>query len=360
MRIVFAIPTWNRCEQLEITVRLIAKQIASSNINGLIVISDNCSDDSTAITLEHLKEEFNFIQSRKPTEHISGMFNYHEVLKFALEFCHSGDYIWSFGDDDDLNENALLKVFEFLQQSKPFFASAGNTKLPQHTNNIYQASMIDMTQKFSFFLTAGFISQCIFSYELVSEIVDKSLIIDKFSYDAYSHGTSTLWLGHNKKCIYMDLPISTFREYKDQTQDTRIRWEGEGVFMNIARFVDSVKFLIDEGILPKKIDKTFFRYWTFHFWDFLLYEATVMTLLNPASINSEIWNKLFDLCGLVNDAELAKRLEININLQRIALSNGIDKELIMKLTRKYTFWGGAVYDRALITPDILRSFQQKN
>jgi glycosyltransferase involved in cell wall biosynthesis len=360
MRIIFAIPTWNRAEQLNITCRLLAKEILLSGIDALIVVSDNCSDDSTESVIENLKSEFDFVISKRLDFKVPPYINFHTVFKLALDVSTESDYIWWFGDDDDLNENMLQKVNNILKSQQPFFASAGNTRLTPHTNNIYQAGMADLVQKFSFFLTSGFISQCILSHELVHGIVNQNLIIEKFLHDAYSYATSTLYLGYSKKCIYIDSPVTTYRIYKEQSTQTRVRWTEDNTYNEIFNFVDSLKFLIEEKILPPKLEKSFFRYWNFHFWDFLLYEATVMALQHPSSINGEHWNKLSRLCGFLNDRELAKRVEININLQRMILSHGVKPELIMNLTNKYTFWGGAVYDLPLVTHDLLLSLQSKN
>jgi glycosyltransferase involved in cell wall biosynthesis len=360
MRIVFAIPTWNRAEQLNITVRLLAKEILLSGIDALIVVSDNCSDDSTESVIESLKSEFDFIISKRLDCKVPPYINFHTVFKLALDVSTASDYIWWFGDDDDLNENMLQKVSDILKSQQPFFASAGNTRLAPHTNNIYQAGMADLVQKFSFFLISGFISQCILSHELVHEIVNQNLISQKFSADAFSHGTSVILLGHKKKCIYIDLPISTYRIYQEQTEKTRARWSSDNVYVGIFNFIDSLSILIEDKILPSKLDKSFFRFWNFHFWDYLLHEATVMAIQNPSSINGEHWNKLSNLCGLLKDKELAKRIEINIHLQKIILSQGVKPELIMNLTNKYTFWGGAVYELPLVTHDLLLSLQLKN
>jgi hypothetical protein len=198
------------------------------------------------------------------------------------------------------------------------------------------------------------------SHELVHEIVNQNLISQKFSADAFSHGTSVILLGHKKKCIYIDLPISTYRIYQEQTEKTRARWSSDNVYVGIFNFIDSLSILIEDKILPSKLDKSFFRFWNFHFWDYLLHEATVMAIQNPSSINGEHWNKLSNLCGLLKDKELAKRIEINIHLQKIILSQGVKPELIMNLTNKYTFWGGAVYELPLVTHDLLLSLQLKN
>jgi glycosyltransferase involved in cell wall biosynthesis len=360
MRIIFAIPTWNRCEQLNITVRLLVKEILLSGIEALIVISDNCSDDSTQSVIEDLENEFNFISSTKLKYKVSALINMHNVLSLALEISCSNDYIWMFGDDDDLNDNILHRVQEIMCAQKPFFLSAGNSRLGPHTNKNYQAGMTDLTQNFSFFLTSSFISQCIFSHELASEIVDKNFLSEKFSNDAYAHGTSILYLGHNKKCIYVDSPICSYRIYQKQAEDTRVRWSTDNVYLNLFNFINSLELLIEEKMLPPKLEKSFFRYWNFHFWDFLLYEATIMALQNPSSINGEHWNKLSRLCGFLKDRELAKRIEINLNLQRMILSHGVKPEIIMNLTNKYTFWGGAVYDLPVVTHNLLLSLQSRN
>jgi glycosyltransferase involved in cell wall biosynthesis len=363
MKIIFAIPTWNRCEQLDTTIRILTKQIVDSKVNAEIVVSNNCSIDSTQTILEKLANEFNFVHFKTLDAHISGGENFQEVFSLALSLSNQGDYIWFFGDDDDLNAGALRFIFDSLKESQPFFASAGNTRLKPHTNKIYQSGMTDIVQKFSFFLTSSFISQCIFSYELLTKITEGNLFSEKFCYDAYSHGSSVLWLGYNQKCLYIDFPICTYRAYQGQEQETRERWaviENNGkykgsTYMGIFNFIDSVMLFMNEGILPKKLDRYFFRYWTFHFWDFLLYEATVMGIQNSSTLNGEHWNKITNLSSMLEDKELAKRILMNVDLQRTILASGVSPALIMNITKKYTFWGGAVYDLPVISTALLQS-----
>ena len=46
---------------------------------------------------------YNFIEVIRPEAHISGMENYRFVLEQALIRTAESDYVWSFGDDDDIS-----------------------------------------------------------------------------------------------------------------------------------------------------------------------------------------------------------------------------------------------------------------
>jgi hypothetical protein len=359
MQIIFAIPTWNRAEQLEITVRGIANAIIASGLSSKIVISNNASSDHTQSILNILSCEFDFIEYSNMNTHVNGTVNFENVLSHAINISSENDYIWFFGDDDDLNSVMLPKVYETLINIQPYFASAGNTKLGPHTGKNYQAGMSDLVQIFGFATMCGFISQCIFSHEMAIEIVTNKLMSDKFKYDAYPHSCSTLLLGYNKKCIYLDYPISTFRTYPNQAKESRERYTSDNTYLYMFNFTDSIQYFIDENILPKKLERSFFRWWNFHHWDMMLYEATIMALHDKSTLNGEHWKKLQGLCEFIKDRELAKRLEINIELNRMLLTKNIEPDLILPLIRRYTFWGGAVYDNPVVTQDILAFSQVK-
>lgn len=335
MNIIFAIPTWNRAQQLEMTIEKIIASAEYAQATIKILISNNHSTDETAAVLINLQQKFNYIEVIKPEIHISGMENFQFVISSALQRINPTDYIWSFGDDDDISLNGVGKVAATLEIEKPYFASAGNTRLTPHKNNGYSGNIKELSLNFGFFLTLGFISQLIFSYELAKDIYEKKLMSEKFVHDSYSHGSSIIYLGHQKKGVYIDSPIATYRDIPNSADETRKRWESENVYDGIFNFVDSLKILTDENLLPKKINKKFFRYWKWHFWDFLLYNAALTTLSNRSNVNSKLWDKIYILTSYLDDAELTKRININTDLLRLLIASSGDNNLILNHLNRY-------------------------
>jgi hypothetical protein len=211
----------------------------------------------------------------------------------------------------------------------------GNTRLAPHTNKNYVGTIGNLASNFGFFLIFGFISQLIFSRQLVKDIILKKLMSEKFSHDAYSHGSSIIYIGNEKKGVYIDSPISTYREIDNSAIETRQRWEAEKVYDGIFSFVDSLDILISSGILPKKMSRKFFRYWKWHFWDFLFYNASLASLSNKALLSSKLWDSIYQLTEYLDDPELSKRLCINADLQRMLIASSDDRDFIISGLNKY-------------------------
>ncbi len=335
MKIIFAIPTWNRAEQLSLTLAKIVNSAINAGKEVQILVSDNHSTDNTASVLAGMVKTYEFIEVIRPEKHISGMQNYHFVLGQALGRASEADYIWSFGDDDDISIEGVYQVYSVLNSECPYFVSVGNTKLAPHTNKNYFGTIRDLAIKFGFFLVFGFISQLIFSRELVRDIIENKLMDEKFLHDSYSHGSSIIYIGHEKKGVYIDSPISTYREIKNSEAETRKRWSSEGVYDGIFGFVHSVRILTEDGILPKKFDRTFFRYWTWHFWDFLIYNASLASMGDKGKLSSRLWDAIYELTGYLEDRELAKRITINVDLQRMLIAASGDAKFLLLSLDKY-------------------------
>jgi hypothetical protein len=246
-----------------------------------------------------------------------------------------GDYVWSFGDDDDISPDGLSKVQSALEAERPYFASVGNIKLSPHRNIVHAGSVGSLAINFGFFLVFSFISQLVFSRQLIKNIINNDLMSEKFAHDSYSAGSSIIYCSHNQNGIYIDAPISTYREVKNAQLETRERWESEKVYDGIFGFINSLKILTNENILPKKLDRIFFRYWRWHFWDFLLYNASVASMKDRQKINSKLWDHIYELTGYLEDVELAKRISINVDLQRMIIASSKNNEFITKGLIKY-------------------------
>ena len=337
MQIIFAIPTWNRAEQLLPTLNAIVREIELSGISAAILISDNHSDDDTGNLLEKIKNQYPYISVTKPTIHVGGIENYESVLAAATHLTKPGDYIWSFGDDDDIALGSLTMVADCLKYNRPYFASVGNSRLPPHRFIAFNGNLREIVLKFGFFLTVSFISQCIYSHELALEIVSQRLITTKFSHDSYGHGSAILYLGASRPATFIDAPISTYRVYNNQQQNTQKRWRAEGVYDGIFNFITTVQSFSDDGLLPRYLDRRFFRYWRWHFWDFLIATATAEFTLDQKSERIPIYlDKVLTLANFLEDRELAKRLRVNVILHRKILERSVGNSILLnELTGLY-------------------------
>ncbi len=111
------IPTYNRSKHLEKCLQSIFEQVLQSvnYINNIeILVSDNCSEDTTQEVLEKYSSN-KFINFRfwKNTKNLG--FD-RSVYKLICE--SSGQFCWIFGDDEFLVNNGLESVFSILDEKK--------------------------------------------------------------------------------------------------------------------------------------------------------------------------------------------------------------------------------------------------
>ncbi len=212
--------------------------------------------------------------------------------------------------------------------------SVGNTQLPPHKNILVQSSIREIALNYGFFLTLCFISQVIYSRSLAEAIADNNLITDKFGYEAYAQGTAILYTGADDVGVYVDAPIATHRYYHEQHISQRKRWEFEDTYLKIFRHIISLRFLRASGILRSRLDRRYFRYWRWHIWDFLILNASLMSLRDQDSCQSEPWSLLEELTDFIADAELRKRLAINLDLQKALIAHA-PREVCLRSLRSY-------------------------
>ena len=111
--ISIAIPTYNRAANLKNLLNCIALQV--KKLGGLveICISNNNSSDNTGEIVKSFQEKYpDLIKYNENKENLGPDRNILKVMEMS-----SGDFIWTFGDDDTIVENGINKVIEFLKKS---------------------------------------------------------------------------------------------------------------------------------------------------------------------------------------------------------------------------------------------------
>lgn len=105
------LPTYNRCQILNLTLKNIISEVEDLGGNVEIVIGDNASPDKTAAVLEaHVS---NYSTMIRHESNIGAWNNITALTKIAR-----GDWLLIIGDDDYLVPGALKKIVSKLQQSR--------------------------------------------------------------------------------------------------------------------------------------------------------------------------------------------------------------------------------------------------
>ncbi|MEA5550914.1 glycosyltransferase family A protein [Anabaena cylindrica UHCC 0172] len=111
--LTIAIPTYNRAALLDKQLAWLAKSIQGFESECEIIVSDNCSEDNTQEIINKWQVQLNntvFLNNRN-RENIGLMPNIAFCIKSA-----SGQYIWTVGDDDPIQEKAVAYLVTTLKQ----------------------------------------------------------------------------------------------------------------------------------------------------------------------------------------------------------------------------------------------------
>ena len=112
--LTIAIPTYNRAALLEEQLSWLYKAIKGFEANCEIIISDNCSTDNTPEVVEKWRPIFSNTSFRayRNAENIGLMRNITLCMEIA-----KGEYIWTVGDDDPIQERTLGYVLTTINKN---------------------------------------------------------------------------------------------------------------------------------------------------------------------------------------------------------------------------------------------------
>ena len=118
----------------------------SSAVGGLdnveVIVSDNCSTDSTYEIIKDVKSIPNYRVYRND-KNLGFNGNIEKILKKYA----NGKYCWIIGDDDIVDSDALIKICEILEKYSPPFLSVNHRVLSLDEFNEYQ---INLERKFEY------------------------------------------------------------------------------------------------------------------------------------------------------------------------------------------------------------------
>lgn len=146
------IPTYNRAESLNDTIKSIISQDIFINTDDVeIIISDNCSEDNTEIISKNYSEQFpGKIKYFKNTTNIKD-YNFEKALSRG-----TGEFLKLNNDTLTYNKSSLAEIVQLIknyrQSKKMIFFSNGNLNL---TDYVCTQSLDEFIDKVSFF--AGWI-----------------------------------------------------------------------------------------------------------------------------------------------------------------------------------------------------------
>ena len=111
-KLSICIPTYNRAQYLPELLDSIVEQ-APTDGSVEICISDNASIDNTREIIESYKVAFPYIVYHANRENLGADKNYLKCVAIA-----SGEYCWLMGSDDKLVEQAISKIFYYIEKEQ--------------------------------------------------------------------------------------------------------------------------------------------------------------------------------------------------------------------------------------------------
>jgi abequosyltransferase len=311
-KICFAIPTWNRAAKLKRCVESIAQEIQQSGVDAAIHISDNCSNDETALVTQELADRFPFVSfSRRPVH--AGMF---DNLADATEQAQ-GDYIWWFGDDDQLLPGGLEKVAEQLRDVEVAYIAAGNGWFKPHSGKVVAGELLDLCNHMGWNQVIGWITGDVLRQDIAQKVCHL-LRQEPYKLDAYAHVGAVLTVASELKAIHIDHPIVQPMGHQDK--EDMERWAKENVGWRYFLLIETFKHMFDQKILTRRLKPKFFKYLNFFLWDRFIVNM-ISSSLKDGGFPDKGWDMILWMAEMVDDLDVRKSIRIRCQAARLLCMN---------------------------------------
>lgn len=339
--LTFVIPTWNRPEHLERSVSSIASQVMPEDIGRVsIIIIDDASEDETKRAIAKLQEKWPFVTSQTRERHT----DYSDVFLDMFRAGAGSEWVWTFGDDDLLQPNALNFMLERLSGAPPelAFMHIAEAKRASGTNNVYSASsLFDLCNTFGWIEMTGFITGNITRGDRLRQAAD-TVHWDVYAKSAFVQSCALLEELVNDHCAFLDIPLITSQEM-EQTQETMERWGEQKISERYLNVVDALGVMYDRRILLKKVDRKFFRYLVYHMWDRYITHFISDYINHKILWNEEAWGRVLRFPTYLADVEYAQQITADAEAARGMMTlalymaknlDGINEEIVDVFRRR--------------------------
>jgi hypothetical protein len=270
MKLLVAIPTWNRADHLDVAIRAIAAaRSMTRKCDVQLFISDNCSSDHTPEVVARWQEGAPWIYYRRWEEHIASWGP--DILRRALlgsdlEY----DYLWLQGDDDYICDLAAYeKLAEALEASAEDLPAIAHCCQARRSlagdQRIIAGNTEDLCNTYGWHDLLGWISSLVISRNTVARIW-ASPHCDIKPRSAYWHAEALLEAAYGQNMLILTEGLIEPQD-EEQTEASKERWAKAKVGQGYWYIISGLNSLKDRGVLTKPLTLGFFRYLTYSFWD---------------------------------------------------------------------------------------------
>ncbi len=289
MKLLVAIPTWNRAEHLDVAIRAVAA--ARSITHGCDVelfISDNCSSDHTGEVVGRWQAGSPWIHYRRWDEHIAS--SWPDILKRALSGSDlEYDYLWLQGDDDAVTDlsayDKLAAAIRACGEDRPAVVHCCATRrsIPGD-QRIIVGNTEDLCNTYGWHDLLGWISSLVMTKETVDQTW-ASPHCDTRPMSAYWHAEVLLEVAYGRTMLILTEGLIDPQDH-EQTDESKQRWANAKVGQAYWYIISGLSSLKERGILTKPLTLGFFRYLTYSFWD--RFAVEVLHLASAAGTAEDI------------------------------------------------------------------------
>jgi glycosyltransferase involved in cell wall biosynthesis len=311
MKLLVAIPTWNRADRLDEAIRaIVAAHAVTDTCEVSLFISDNLSSDHTAEIAAKWMADHPWISYRR-WETFAG--RWEDILgRLASQEPQEFDYIWLHGDDDHITDpdafNQVAYTLAAAQDDPPAMVHVCQTRraIPGD-QRLLAGNLEELANQIGWLELLGWISSLVLSRETMNAM----LACPHWQTDAISsfiHAEVLLQVGYGKTIIVM---ASGMIDPQDevQTAQTTERWTASNAGARYWWTIPNLlKFKMD-GLLTEPLTLGFFRYHTYSLWD--RFAVEVMTAAADGRVSDEYFDlklsflaRFQDLLGFREDRKL--------------------------------------------------------
>jgi hypothetical protein len=204
------------------------------------------------------------------------------------------EWTWMFGDDDILRLGSLQTVLDALPQAGEFLRVA--EKVRSSENPSYKrGTLLEICSTFGWLDMTGFITGNIVKTERLRSAVTNPKW-DLWSKNAFPQSCALLEELRNDKAMFLDLPII---DSQPKAEDINQRWEANNTALRYFFVDESLRDMVDRGILPNSLDNVFFRYHSYFLWDRLISNMISDYSSFPDKPQIHLWRHIEGLANLL-------------------------------------------------------------
>lgn len=300
------IPTYNRVNELKISLSEILNQAAKYQDKIEVIVSNNASTDETEEVLNEFKSEYPFLKVYKNDLNIGFNLNF---FRLSDEYA-TGKYFWLIGDDDVIDYNAVEIILQVLEDNQDISFIGLNFRVLS-VNEIAEVSRVKIENDIKTTKMYGLLNEQCRAENLLGTFISCNIILlDKFKTFDKSIFSSNSWNDYKSLFPHAHMMIKTLTPDEDVVYIKKPllsvmvhekEWDDKLASVNLYYILDVYKcfmrsnlkkrnvrevkkMIIKSGIGALFISKSQLKYkWNFlrfSLMDFYFYEMLILKSVN--------------------------------------------------------------------------------